>query len=136
MKDGSSQFILVSSIMRKPLKRNESFLLNLIFRNCYYYFGKVKLLKLLVIKNKNPKLAGAAVALSVESSAPVRRAQVRGRKLPCVLMALVHVKSVVGAICPQSSHPNYTSGGYQSGGAIPFVAYQNCDGMFRDHPEG
>ena len=46
---------------------------------------------------------------------------------------MVYVKSVVGAI-PPNSRPNYTSGGTKSGEPSPPREDLNCDGMSPDHP--
>ena len=58
-----------------------------------------------------------------------------GGKQPYTLMAPGACKSVVGAMI--SKFPSKLCfWGYQSRGAIPSMAYQNCDGMSPDHPSG
>ena len=57
------------------------------------------------------------------------------RKLPCTLMAPVHVKSVVRAMFSKFPSKLYLWG-YQIGGVIPSGANQNFDDMSPDHPLG
>ena len=53
---------------------------------------------------------------------------------PCTLMAPDACKMIMGAM--SSKFPSKLCRGNQSGGAIPSVSDQNCDGMSPDHPSG
>ena len=80
-----------------------------------------------------------AVAKSDEYSAPNRKAQVRGspgETLPCTLLT-PNVRKIRRGRNVLLVSIQIIPLGYQSGGAIPSVEDQNCDGiMSPDNPQG